>query len=162
MKLYVMRHGPAEDASPSGDAARALTPSGRERVRHVAEFLAAQDEAPRHVVSSPLVRALQTAEIVNANAKIAAGVEVDRALAPRGDAASFVRAAAREGRKRVMVVGHEPDLSMLVATLLGEPLPLGMQKGMVVGLWLSTDGASVKLRFVLDPKILRFVEDRRS
>ena len=162
MKLYVMRHGPAEDASPSGDAARALTPAGRERVRNVAEFLAAQDEVPRHVVSSPLVRALQTAEIVNAHAKIASEVEVDRAMAPRGDAISFVRAAAREGRKRVMVVGHEPDLSILVATLLGEPLPLGMQKGMVVGLRLDSDGVDVKLRFVLDPKILRFVEDRRG
>jgi phosphohistidine phosphatase len=162
MKLYVMRHGPAEDDSPSGDAARVLTASGRERVRHVADFLAAHDEAPKQIVTSPLVRALQTAEIVHARVKPGREVEVDRAFAPRGDAQSFVRDAAREGRKRLMVVGHEPDLSILVATLLGEPLPLAMQKAMVVGLRIDPTGVETKLRFVLDPKILRFVEDRRG
>ncbi len=162
MKLYVMRHGPAEDTAPGGDAARALTPAGRERVRHVAEFLAAHDEAPRLVVSSPLLRAVQTAQIVHAHVKLRGEVGLDGALAPRGDAAAYVRAAAREGKKRLMIVGHEPDLSVLVATLLGEPLALGMQKAMVVGLRLAPDGAETHLRFVLDPKILRFVEDRRA
>lgn len=161
MKLYVMRHGTAEDQSPSGDAARALTGPGRERVRHVADFLIAHDEAPKHVVASPLVRALQTAEIVHARVKPSSEVEVDRAFAPRGDALGFVREAARAGRKRVMVVGHEPDLSILIATLLGEPLPLAMQKAMVVSLRIDPAGGETKLRFVLDPKILRFVEDRR-
>ena len=72
MKLYVMRHGPAEDHHAAGDAARALTTSGRERVRQVAELLVTEGEAPKHIVSSPLVRALQTAEIVHAQAKVGA------------------------------------------------------------------------------------------
>ncbi|MBN9165380.1 MAG: histidine phosphatase family protein, partial [Myxococcales bacterium] len=67
MKLYVMRHGPAEDNAPTGrDEDRALTPAGRERTRAVARALLAADEAPLTIIASPLVRALQTAEIVAA------------------------------------------------------------------------------------------------
>ena len=65
MKLYVMRHGPAQDDSPSGrDADRALTPSGRERVAAVAKSMLAEGEAPFSILSSPLVRAVETAEVV--------------------------------------------------------------------------------------------------
>ena len=92
MKLYVMRHGPAEDFAPSGrDGDRALTTSGRERVRAVAKLLATEGEAPRMIVSSPLVRAMQTAEIVAAELGID-NVETGHELAPGGDAAVLARA----------------------------------------------------------------------
>src|SRR4051812_9306069 len=65
MKLYVMRHGPAEDSSASGrDADRVLTVAGRERVRLVAQALMDGAEYPFTIVSSPLARALESAEIV--------------------------------------------------------------------------------------------------
>ena len=65
MKLYVMRHGPAEDDAPTGrDADRALTAAGRERVAAVAKALSEANESPFAILSSPLVRAMQTAEIV--------------------------------------------------------------------------------------------------
>jgi phosphohistidine phosphatase len=162
MKLYVMRHGPAEDDSPTGrDADRALTASGRERVRSVAKGLLAGDEAPALVVSSPLVRAIQTAEIVVAAAKVDAAVEVRREMGPSGHALALVGELFAAKRKRVMVVGHEPDLSMLVQHLLVDrALEAGMQKAMVVGLKLAPGGSSegpgysATLRFVLDPKTL--------
>jgi phosphohistidine phosphatase len=154
MKLYVMRHGPAEDFAPSGrDGDRALTTSGRERVRAVAKLLATESEAPRMIVSSPLVRAMQTAEIVAAELGID-NVETGHELAPGGDAAVLARALLRDERKRPMLVGHEPDLSTLVATLLDEPFDTEMLKAMVVGLQLKTD-EKTRLRFVLDPKTLR-------
>jgi phosphohistidine phosphatase len=153
MKLYVMRHGPAEDFAASGrDGDRALTTSGRERVRAVAKVLASKDEAPRVIVSSPLVRALQTAEIVAAELGID-NVETAHELAPGGDAAVLARALLRDDRKRPMVVGHEPDLSTLVATLLDAPFDHEMLKAMVVGLQLRTE-EKTKLRFLLDPKTL--------
>jgi phosphohistidine phosphatase len=155
MKLYVMRHGTAEDESADGrDATRALTGAGRERVRDVARKLSIEGEAPKLIVSSPLVRALQTAEIVHAHAKVESPLEVNLSFAPHGDALAFVREAARAGRKRVMVVGHEPDLSILVASLIGQPLPLGFLKAMVVGLRVPNAGGDAALRFVLDPKTL--------
>lgn len=164
MKLYVMRHGPAEDHSSTGhDETRALTPSGRERVRDVARALVGLGEAPKVVVASPLVRALQTAEIVHAHAKVEAPLEVHTAMAPRGMALELVRAAARSGRKRMMVVGHEPDVSILVASLLGDPLASPFSKGMVVSLRVPPeDRADATLRFVLDPKSLELITDQRA
>jgi phosphohistidine phosphatase len=154
MKLYVMRHGPAEDFAASGrDADRALTPSGRERVRAVAKLLRDKDEMPRVIVSSPLVRALQTAEIVAAELGLD-HVDTAHELAPAGDAVAFVRRMLASDRKRPMVVGHEPDLSALVSTLVDAPFPHDMLKAMVVGVQLKT-GEKTHMRFVLDPKALR-------
>jgi phosphohistidine phosphatase len=179
VKLYVMRHGPAEDQSSTGrDGDRALTPEGRERTRAVARALLAEGEVPLAIVSSPLVRALQTAEIVAAvtdlekrvreskDAGGAAGaVEIRREMAPGGDALGLVLELARNGRKRAMVVGHEPDLSMLVSRLVGRHPEQGMLKSMVVGVKIdsmtlspdaprSSEALPCEFRFILDPKTL--------
>lgn len=181
MKLYVMRHGPAEESSLTGrDGDRALTPEGRERTRAVARALLVQGEAPLTIISSPLVRALQTAEIVAATtdlemrvreAKDSGGatgtVEVRREMAPGGDALALIVELERSGRKRVMIVGHEPDLSMLVARLVGHPPEQGMLKSMVVGVKLDAgrggaprpEGIACELRFILDPKTLAWQHD---
>ncbi len=148
-----MRHGPAEDYSASGrDFDRALTSSGRDRVRAVALRLREMDEVPKGIVSSPLVRAQQTAEIVAKELRTPA-IETERSLAPGGDGAAFVRGAASDGRRRLMIVGHEPDLSELVSRLLGEPFGFDMLKAMVVGLRI-VPGEKTEMRFVLDPKTL--------
>ncbi len=188
VKLYVMRHGPAEDSSPTGrDGDRALTTDGRDRTRAVARALLAEGEAPLTIVSSPLVRALQTAEIVAAvtdlekhvrEAKDAGGapgaVEIRREMAPGGDALGLVHDLVRSGRKRAMIVGHEPDLSTLVAHLAERHLVQGMLKSMVVGIKVdpvpggaSTDAGADRassairstLRFILDPKTLAWQRD---
>jgi phosphohistidine phosphatase len=164
MKLYVMRHGPAEDQAPSGqDSDRSLSPSGRSRVRSVAKALLEYDEEPFAIVTSQLVRAVQTAEIVAVAAKLAergGAVEVHRELAPGGEAFELARTLAREGRKRVMLVGHEPDLSALVSALLGD-FDQPFEKAMVVGIQLTSGGAA-RLRFVLNPKTLHLDPDARD
>jgi phosphohistidine phosphatase len=139
MKVYVMRHGPAEDDSPTGrDADRALTASGRDRTKAVARALADGGEAPVQIVSSPLVRALQTAEIVAAVAGVDQ-VEVRREIAPGGDAVVLIGELVRAGKRRLMLVGHEPDLSMLVHRLVGKAPEQGMLKAMVVGVRWEAD-----------------------
>jgi len=181
MKLYVMRHGPAQDDSPSGrDADRALTPSGRERVAAVAKALVDGDEAPFFVLSSPLVRAVETAEIVadvthlsrraredkKAQRAGATGeIEIRRELGMGTEKLALLAELVRAGRKRVMIVGHEPDLSMLVMSLVGKELDAGMGKAMVVGVKLTADprvaGLEFRsaLRFVLEPKTLTWQRD---
>ena len=177
MKLYVMRHGPAADDSPSGrDADRALTPQGRERVAAVAKAMLDEGEAPFTILTSPLVRAVETAEIVSEvtnlprraredeKAKLGGatgGIEVRRELGMGVEKLALLAELVRAGRKRVMIVGHEPDLGMLVMSLVGPVLPGGgMQKAMVVGVKLMSDPGVAglefrsKLRFVLDPKHL--------
>jgi phosphohistidine phosphatase len=161
VKLYIMRHGPAEDRSSTGrDEDRTLTPSGRERVRDVARTLVALDEAPLHVVSSPLVRALQTAEIVAAATKLANPVAVSRELAPGGQGIELAKDLLGTERRRVMLVGHEPDLSLLAGLLVGEPIPVPLEKAMVLG--LSSKPFATALRFVLDPKRLDLSIDLRA
>jgi phosphohistidine phosphatase len=170
MKLYVMRHGPAEEQADSGaDDDRALTAAGRSRVCGVATALAEASEEPTLIVTSPLVRAVQTAEIVAIVTKLgerSGTVQIKRGAAPGGDGVHLVHELVREGRKRVMLVGHEPDLSTLVTTLLSDgsgaadakdrkPPFQPFEKAMVVGLHLGSDAGRNRLRFVLDPKTLR-------
>lgn len=155
MRIYVVRHGPAEDNAPSGkDFDRALTAPGRERVRDVARALAKQDEVPRVILTSPLVRALQTAEVIAAELGVTS-VETSRDMAPGGDALTLVRGLIARQRKRTMLVGHQPDLTLLIEALTEERFPHDMLKGMVVGL-VAQDGA-ISTRFVLDPKSLQLV-----
>ena len=161
-----MRHGPAVDDAPSGlDADRDLTVSGRERVRAVSRALGIDDELPVNIVASPLARTLQTAEMVagyaDAQGKLV-HVTVRRELAPGGHLLSLVQELRGSRLRRVMLVGHEPDLTTLASTLMGRPLERGFSKGMVLGLSLpdepealgSAIAGSAKLRFQLDPKTL--------
>ena len=181
MKLYVMRHGPAADDSPSGrDADRALTAAGRERVAAVAQALFDNGEAPFAILSSPLVRAVETAEIVSEvthlarraredqKAKLAGAtgeIEIRRELGMGTEKLPLLAELVRAKRKRVMIVGHEPDLSMLVMSLVGKELESGMGKGMVVGVKLTKDPGVAglefrsSLRFVLEPKSLSWQRD---
>jgi phosphohistidine phosphatase len=165
MKLYVMRHGPAEDQAVSGiDDHRALSAPGRERVRAVAKILTAEGEEPVHVVTSPLVRAVQTAEIVAITTKLSdrgGTVTVLRDLAPGGEAEALAWRMASEGQKRVMFVGHEPDLSQLADALLGA-FERPFDKAMVVAIHLAPGETRARLRFVLDPKALRLAPDARD
>jgi phosphohistidine phosphatase len=160
-----MRHGPAEEGSPSGsDAERDLTAAGRERVRAVAEALAAQNELPLRIFSSPLVRTLQTAELVAQRAGPQVLVSTRRELAPGGNALSLIHELRNASQKRIMLVGHEPDVTILVGALGIATITRGFMKGMIVGLSIpdaipdareeTAPRLSARLRFVLDPKTL--------
>jgi phosphohistidine phosphatase len=162
-----MRHGPAEDHADSGmDSDRSLTASGRDRVRGVAKLLLELDEQPLQVVTSPLVRAVQTAEIVALVTKLGdreGNVEVRRELSPGGGGgAGLVASLATTGSKRVMLVGHEPDLSELASALIAKGSPNPFEKAMVVGLYVGPNGDHSRLRFVLDPRALKLDPDHRG
>lgn len=159
MKIYVMRHGPAEDHARSGrDFDRKLTASGRARTELVARELGKQNEQPKRIVSSPLIRTLETAEVVIRTLRLDIAPEARDELAPGGDALALVRELAAEGARRVMLVGHEPDVSRLTSRLLHE-WSHGFDKAMVVGLKLdrdvlagSKDDSDAVLRFVIEPR----------
>ncbi len=148
-----MRHGPAEDEAASGkDGDRALTPSGRDRVRIVTRELIKRGKTPQFVMSSPLVRARQTAEIVLQEAGLASSaLELRDELAMTGHAHDLIREVVTTKRKRVILVGHEPELSSLVFELTGTSLL--MQKAMIVALAFKADGRT-HLKFTIDPKNL--------
>ena len=118
MKIYIMRHGPAEDQAPTGrDFDRKLTSSGRARTE-LAAHERGRWERPKRVISSPLVRTIETAEIVVSILSLAFDLETREELAPGGDSFRLLGELAAQGAKRVIVIGHEPDVSSLTAQLL--------------------------------------------
>jgi phosphohistidine phosphatase len=165
MMLYVMRHGPAEDHSTTGrDEDRALTESGKDRVRDAVRLLVKEGEMPRRILASRLARAAQTAEIVAAAARAtgwSGSIETVRELAPAGKTSDLIHRLEQDGADAPMIVGHEPDLSSLVERLLGDPMSEPMDKAMIVALEIDTSHIA-HLRFILDPRSLVLLHDNRQ
>ena len=115
MKLVLIRHAEAAPGSP--DELRALSPEGHEQARLLGERLRADGIQPDAVLSSPLLRAQQTA----ARLGFGRAVAID-ALAP-GATEEDVRAAVAGRGETVVVVGHQPDCSRIAAALGGGPEP---------------------------------------
>ena len=157
MKLYVMRHGPAADLAESGsDDDRALTASGRERVRGVAKALVDAQEAPLRILTSPLVRAVQTAEIVALVTKLddrEGKLEVRREVRPGGTRKPSSTPCSRKARSGRCWSATSRTCPTWMQALLGG-FPRSFDKAMVVALHVPSDGGPTKLRFVLDPKTL--------
>jgi phosphohistidine phosphatase len=125
MLLYVVRHAEAAPGEP--DELRALTPAGREQAQALAERLVRDGTRLDAVLSSPLLRARETAAAIAKELGVV--VQVDEGLAPGATAAS-VRAAIAGRGEAVAIVGHQPDCSELVSELSGEPAPKFPPAGM--------------------------------
>ena len=113
-----MRPGDAMPSGPDGDAARRLSEAGEGALRHAAELWRRLNLRPDVVLSSPLPRAFRTAELV-CDAVGGEPIANDR-LRPGASWRDFGRAMAdHPDARRVMFVGHEPDLSTAIAELSG-------------------------------------------
>jgi phosphohistidine phosphatase len=112
VRLYLIRHAEAAPGDP--DELRPLTPSGREVAQRLGQELAG--EGIELVLSSPLLRARDTAELVAKGC--GAQMETDERLAP-GASAVEVRAAIAGRGDAVAVVGHQPDCSHIALVLIG-------------------------------------------
>lgn len=121
MKLLIIRHATAVASGTPGieDDERPLTPRGIVRFRRAARGLARIVRRPDVLLSSPLPRAWQTAEIA-ARAFGRIEPEVEATLAAGRDVADLIGALGKQRRRAtIAVVGHEPMLSMLLARLVG-------------------------------------------
>jgi phosphohistidine phosphatase len=157
VELALLRHGVAEDAGPEdGEEARALTPDGAERMRLAAAGMASLGLRPEVVLTSPLVRCRETAEIVAealggevvADDRLAPGMGLDELAG----AVAIVPEAAR-----VMVCGHQPELSQVAAALLGGGR-VEFQKGALVVLEAgAVRPGSAYLRAAYPPSTLRLL-----
>jgi len=114
VQLVIVRH--AEAASGEPDELRPLTPEGREAARELGQRLAREGVHPDAVLTSPLLRARETAQELAHPAGLEA--EPDERLAP-GATAESVRAAVQERGETVVVVAHQPDCSRIAAALTG-------------------------------------------
>lgn len=120
--LLLLRHGIAEEPrAEQSDADRALTARGRSRTRAVLDRLVAVGLRADRLLSSPLLRAHQTAEIA-VEAGWAPDLTLAPELAPGGTALDGLpRWCESCGGDSLALVGHEPDLSALAARLIGAP-----------------------------------------
>lgn len=159
-ELYLIRHGLAEergDAWPD-DSKRPLTDEGISRMRKAARGLARLGVTVDVVLSSPLVRARQTAEIVAASLDPRPVLVNVDSLAPDGSYAAIVADLEKQGRRtRIALVGHEPAVGELAARLIGSRHSIEFKKGAVCRIDLDDipPGGPGDLRWLLTPKILR-------
>jgi phosphohistidine phosphatase len=122
MELYFMRHGAADKRSEwqGDDGLRRLTEEGAAQVRRAARALVAAGLSVDAVVTSPLVRARQTADIAAEELGFGDAVREDERLAGGLNRQVLARLLADLGNpERVLLVGHEPDFSMTIGQLTG-------------------------------------------
>jgi phosphohistidine phosphatase len=123
VQVFLVRHAEAVDETLAlRDPHRHLTPHGRTQARSLGDRLRWHDCAPTQIWTSPIVRAVQTAELVAAGLGSPTSVEIFPSLAPDGTARDVLAAVqALAPGSAVMLVGHEPSLSAVGALLVGKP-----------------------------------------
>jgi len=158
MELYLLRHGIAEDRAASGrDADRRLTEDGKKKLRKVLARAHKAGAAPTLILSSPLIRAMETAEIA-AN-ELAYNSEIVRtaALAPDSSPADvWAEIRAHRDEPAILLAGHEPLFSSVVAAVLGSARAMvEFKKGALVRIDFSTIGAEPRgvLQWMLTAKL---------
>ena len=153
MILYFLRHGKAGSPRATNDDARALTDAGVAALRSAAPLWRRLNLRPDVVLSSPLPRALGTAELFCA---AVGGTPIpDEGLRPGASWGDLARAmAAHPDARRVMFVGHEPDLSSAAAELSGAS-SVRMRKGGMACLefYGTPEPGGGELAWLLDPDL---------
>ena len=158
MQIYLLRHGIAEDGKPGHpDSERALTDDGRSRLRRVLKRARSADVCPSLILSSPYVRAVQTAEMAADVFRYKGDLVRSAAFVPEASpeqAWEEIRLYADEAA--VMVASHEPLMSAAVAYLLGSPgLQVDMKKAALVRIDMERFSAAPRgtLKWMLTPAL---------
>lgn len=161
-QIYLIRHGIAADQTAQvTDQERPLTASGRQKVRKVAQRLRQLEIHADQLLSSPLVRARQTAEIFREEG-LALGLEVSPDLGPGGsfrDWLSWLERWQQRNQRTLALVGHQPDLAQWAELLLwGEARAiLILKKAGIIGITLPEAGMPVgncQLFWLAPPRLL--------
>jgi phosphohistidine phosphatase len=157
MEIYLLRHGEAEESFRIPDEERSLTPEGRRKLGDVLLQARAAGAGASLILSSPLRRAVETAEL-------AAGILGTRAQIRKTDALRPDAAPAEvwdeihmnRGEDQLLLAGHEPLFSQAVAFLLGAPAAqIDMKKGNLVRVDIDQFGSEPRgvLRWLLTPQL---------
>jgi phosphohistidine phosphatase len=160
VQLYLVRHGIAEDRSDAwpDDTKRPLSDDGMSRLRKSARGLERLGVSFDVILTSPLVRTRQTADIVAAELDPHPHIVPIESLAPGGTFQTILADIEKHGRRgRVALVGHEPGLGELASRLIGSRHPIEFKKGAFCRIDVDRlpPTAPGDLRWFLTPKILR-------
>jgi phosphohistidine phosphatase len=158
--LYLVRHAIAEERGPEwpDDTTRPLSTHGITRMRDVVRGLGTLKLPITRILTSPLVRARQTADLLHDGLASHPPVEILHALAAGATPAAVLTAlSAQPAAEHLALVGHEPDLGHLAARLIGTRRPIPFRKGAVCCIEIEgipTPGAGALLWFA-PPRLLR-------
>ena len=160
--LYILRHGEAGRRVPvqSTDFDRTLTVAGKKEIEKISEALDALDLKLDRIVTSPLKRSYQTAEIANGVLKLNSHLEEWDELKPEGSRTDLYKCLGKfKQDSSILVVGHEPNLSMLIGDIIcGNPNSrIILKKGGLARVHINSFAPKVsgELRWLLSPKLLK-------
>lgn len=158
MLVYLLRHGIAEDHHPGGDAARELTAEGSAKLQRAGPAWRRVAASPTRVYTSPLRRAVQTAELFALATCYTGTIATERMLAPDEDprdALALLLGERKQDTPSIALVGHEPHLGTLLGLLLtgSKHAAVPLKKGMLVALELRSSASAIaELRFALSQR----------
>ena len=147
MRIYLVRHSEAVDrVPPMPDAARHLSARGRVSFREMALRFRDAGGQPTRIFTSPLIRAVQTAEILAETLRYNGDVIPDPRLSPGFDVEKLASVLDDcRSEREVAFVGHEPDLGDILTRLLSLPQGYAMRKGDIAALDLTTPGEPLRV-----------------
>ena len=164
MRVVLFRHGPAGAADPQrwpNDALRPLSPRGEERTLRAALGIAELEPRIARVISSPLLRARASAQLLHDALSLESRVPLCDALAPGGSASQLIEALPDvRDEEAIALVGHEPDLGKLAGTLLfGAPAHIAIKKAGACAIEFEgrARAGGGRLMWFLPPRVLRRV-----
>jgi phosphohistidine phosphatase len=158
MNLYLMRHANAglSRDNPILDAKRALIKEGKDQCMLMARVLSAMKVQVDVIVSSPLKRALQTAQFVGTELGYEAKVEISPALGLHADFTAFQQMlSSYSSREGVLIVGHNPNLFQFLGRLItgNGGAAIRMRKASIAR--VDMDRHPPLLRWLIDPRMAR-------
>jgi phosphohistidine phosphatase len=160
LELYLIRHGVAAargDEYPD-DSKRPLTGKGITRLRRQAKALNALEITFDAIVTSPLARTRQTADVLSATLQGRPAVVTSDALAPAGTASAVMQEIGKHAKKaRLALVGHEPNIGELAGRLIGARAAIPFKKGAIcrIDFEVLPPKGTGELRWFLPPRMLR-------
>ena len=150
MTVYFLRHGEADWPNwDRPDDERPLTKKGKKEMGRVAALLRELAIKPAVVLSSPLPRAWQTAEI--AAEDLGTELREESALRPGFNTARFKAIVGKDHGDEIMIVGHEPSFSTVIRAVTGGNVKL--TKAGVARVEVEDDGITGRLIWLLPPKV---------
>ena len=168
MNLYLLRHGIAAEPGTPGyenDSERPLIPKGERRLRSATSAMKKLDLSFDLILSSPFVRARQTAEIVAGELKLKKRIEFFDGLVPGGNPRALIHALneLKPAPENVLLVGHEPYLSRLISLLVSGGMDVAaieMKKGGLCKLEVAAlrHGQCARLAWLLPPSQMELME----
>jgi phosphohistidine phosphatase len=156
VNLYILRHASAgtRRVNPLIDTKRPLDKEGKQQCILVGSCLNALKVQFDLVVSSPLKRALQTASLVGTETGYDGKIQISGGLSPSATVKDFEElVAGLNGHENILMVGHNPNLPVLLSSLLGPKINIRLRKGAIARIEVTRRPGT--LHWLVDPRILR-------